>query len=184
MNRYYKIAIVLMVAMCGAFGWGLGLSMSVAGTPTEARFFDRSVARVYSGSTFVDVSAAVYTGYTTLLTVAPPAGQAMAQCQVTLDLDGGDDAESFAVGYTSETIRFAVGRKIQGQWRVDTERQSATVAGTAAADRSVTLDIGFVGPDEQVRVYVLLSAEQTDIEVPYVFYYLSPERATFTEVSN
>ncbi len=160
---------------------GLGVALA-SGSDKDSRYFDASVARVHSGSTYVDVSAGVYTGYLPLLTVEPPTGTAMSHCQVHLDLDGGDDAESFAQGYTSETIRFAVGRKIQGKWRIDTERQSATVAGTAASNRMVTLDIGLVGPDEDVRVYVLLSAEQGDIEIPYVFSYFAPQRATFTDV--
>lgn len=172
----FVFALVLVLAV------GLGVAWA-AGSDKDASYFDRSVARVHSGSTFVDVSAAVYTSYVTLLTIEPP-NVAMSHCQVHLDLDGGDDAQSFAVGYTSETIRFAIGRKIQGQWRIDTERQSATVAGTAAANRMVTLDIGIVGPDEDVRVYVLVSTEQTDIEIPYVCEYFAPERATFTDVTN
>lgn len=155
-----------------------------AGTDAGVRWHEAGVARVHSGSSYIDVSAGVYTAYLPLITIEPPTGTGMTQARVVLDLDGGDDADGFYGGYTSETIRFAIGRKIQGQWRIDTEIQSATVAGTAANNRSVTLDIGIVGAAEDVRVYVLVSTEQTDVEIPYLFYYLAPNDATFTDVTN
>lgn len=171
------LALVATVALVAA--------VVQAGTTERPRLYDAQVARIHSGSSFVDVSAAVYTGYTPLLTIEPRGTNALYDAQVTLDLDFGDSsATSFSGGYTSETIRFAVGRKIQGLWRWDTERQSATVAGTAADDRSVTLDLGIVGPSEDCRVYVLLSAEQGDIEIPYVLTYRAGADAVVTEVSN
>lgn len=175
-SKFLIAVLVLLLAIMGvAFA---------AGSDVQAKYFDRGVARIHSGSTYVDVSAATYTSYVTLLTIEPVDGFAISECQVHLDLDTGDDAQSFAVGYTSETIQFAVARKIQGQWRICQERETATVAGTAAANRMVTLDIGTVGPDEDVRVYVTVSTEQTDIEVGYVCEYFSPELATFTDVTN
>lgn len=179
MNTGKKIllGVALLLAALVGVAWA-------AGTDVEAKHFDRGVARIHSGSTYIDVSAATYTSYVTLLTIEPADNFAISHCQVHLDLDTGDDAQSFAVGYTSETIRFAVARKIQGQWRIDTERQSATVAGTAAANRMVTLDVGIIGPDEDVRIYVTVSTEQTDVEIGYVCEYLSAERATFTDVTN
>lgn len=173
----------ILIAILSVITLGLGVALA-AGSDKDFTYFDRSVARVHSGSTFIDVTAANYTSYQILLTVEPPAGTAMSHLQIVFDLDGGDDAQSFAVGYTSETIQFAVARKIQGQWRIDQEKETATVAGTAAANRSVTLDVGMVGPDEDLRIYVTVSTEQSDVELPYVAYYFAPQRATFTDVSN
>lgn len=177
-NRFIiGLVALLLVAV-------LGFTARAAGTDEDAQSFDRSIARVHSGSTFIDVSAAVYTGYITCITVEPPAGTAIHDAQVVIDLDGGDDAQSFAEAYTSETIQFAVGRKIQGQWRIDDELETATVAGDNADARSVTLNIGAITPTEDVRIYVRLSAEATDVELPYLFIYRAQERATFTDVSN
>jgi hypothetical protein len=170
------IAVVLLLV-------GLGFARA-AGSDEDAVLFDRSIARVHSGSSFIDVSAGVYTAYLPLVTIEPTTGAALRDVKVVLDLDGGDDADGFAGGYTSETIRFAVGRKIQGKWRIDNEAQTATISGTNSGNRSVTLDLGIVSPTEDARIYVLVSAEQTDVEIPYVVLYQGPERATFTDVTN
>lgn len=170
------LAVVLLLV-------GLGFAQA-AGTDEDTRTFDRSIARVHSGSTFIDVSAGVYTSYLPLLTIEPPAGTSMQDVQVVLDLDGGDDTDGFAGGYTSETIQFAIARKVQGKWRIDDNLDTATITGTLSPDRSQTLNLGIVTPTEDARIYVRLSAEQTDVEIPYVVIYRAPERATFTDVAN
>ena len=152
---------------------------------TSPRFFDASIMRVQSSSTFVDVTAADYTGYQTLLTITPDDNHALNDCKIVIDLDQGDGNDGFAGGYTSETIRFAVARRFQAaNWRTDNEEQTSTITGTLADDRSVTLDLGAVGPDERARIMVLVSTEQGDIELPYVVYYRSGASAVFTDVAN
>lgn len=178
-RKFYTLAALALCVVAMLTGVALA-----SGTEVEKRAVDLSIARIHSGSTYVDVSAATYTSYVTLLTVEPDDNNALSDCKVVLDLDTGQDSQSFAVGYTTETIQFAVARKIQGQWRIDDEVETATVSGDNADNRCVTLDIGIVGPDEDVRVYVKLSAEQTDIEVGYLFMYKSGASATFTDVSN
>lgn len=173
----------VLASVLGFAGLLAGVAWA-AGTETTPRMFDRSIARVYSGQTSIDVSASNYTSYVNCLTITPDDNNAMYDVQVTFDLDFGDSVQGFAGGYTSETIRFAVARKIHGAWRIDTERQSATVAGTAAGDRSVTLTVGMIGPVEDCRVYVTVSTEQTDVELPYVVYYRAGSAATFTDVDN
>lgn len=165
---------LLLVVSASALTW--------AGAKERPRLYDSQVARIHSGTALIDVSALDWTGYQPLLTIAPTSGHALYDGIVTFDLDSNTgSATGFATGYTSETIRFAVGRKIMGSWRIDTEKQSATVAGTAAGSRSVTLDLGIVGPTEQVRIYVLVSTEQTDVNVPYVLSYRAPSDATLTD---
>lgn len=178
-GKFYTLAAVILAVLATLTGIALA-----SGSEVEYRAVDLSIARIHSGSTYVDVSAATYTSYVTLLTVEPDNNNVLTDCKVVLDLDFGASTNGFAGGYTTETIQFAVARKIQGLWRVDDEVETATVVGDNADSRCVTLDIGMVGPDEDVRVYVKLSAEQTDICVPYLFMYKSGASATFTDVSN
>lgn len=180
MSHTQKVLAAVLLLLAGL---GAVVRSALAGTETSVRLIDKQIARVHSGSSDVDVSAAVYTGYVTLLTIAPESNQALYDAQITLDLDFGDSSNGFAGGYTSETIQFAVARKVQGLWRIDDELETATVAGSNAGDRCVTLKIGMVGPEESLRIYVRLSAEQGDITVPYVLYYRSGGSVTVTEVT-
>jgi len=162
-----------------------GLVTSPAGaTETTARLVDRSIARVESSVTDVDISAADYTSYQTLLTFEPN-GVAAQDVKFVFDLDTGDDADGFAgANSSSETITFALARKIQGKWRIDDEVETTAVGENNAGDRSVTLSAGVVGPDEDCRVYVKVSAEGADFECAYLCLYRSSESATFTNVAN
>lgn len=174
MSKLKLPALALLLGFAAA-------ALSWAGARERPKLYDAQVARIHSGTALIDVSALDWTGYQPLVTITPTSGHALNDGIVTLDLDFADNANGFAGGYTSETIRFAVARKIQGNWRIDTERQSATVAGTAAGDRSVTLNLGIVGPTELARIYVLVSAEQTDVTIPYVLSYRAPSDVALTD---
>jgi hypothetical protein len=174
-QKILACAVLLVVATLG-----LGLAQAEE-TP---RAFDRSIAHVVSSSTYIDVSAANYTSYVNCLTIEPADNFVMTDVQIVIDLDAGNDTDGFAGGYTSETIQFAVARKIQGNWRVDDNLETATLAGSSAGDRSQTLDVGTITPTEDCRIYVKLSAEQTDVELPFVLIYKSGADATLTTVSN
>jgi len=177
----FLLAIVASVA-CYLAGGGSAVDASDA----TKRLFDRSVAHVESGSSWIDVTAADYTSYQVLLTIEPEANTALNDVRIAFDLDQGDGGNGFnGGGYTSETIRFAIGRKFAGSdWRIDNEVQTAAISGTNAASRSVTLNVGLVGADEDLRVYVLVSGEQTDVNLPFLVMYRAPTAATFTTVSN
>lgn len=150
---------------------------------TQKRWFDGSLIQVHTSTTYVDVSAATYTSATVLLTMAPPSGNAAHDVSVTIDLDKA--TTGFNDGYSSETIQFLVGRRVDGSnWRVDAQNSTTAISGTNANTRSVTLNVGTVTPDEGLRIYVILSAEQGDVALPYVVTYRAPLRMTFTDVSN
>lgn len=156
---------------------------SSAAVDHPARLVDAATAHVFSGSTMIDVSASVYTAYVPLLTVE--CDQAMDAVQITFDLDAGNDLDdSFADTYTSETITFICAYKIQGNWRLDEQSDTSTVTGTAAESCCVTLRPGIVGPVEDLRIYVKLSTEQVDVELPYVLTYKGQGVARVTNVSN
>ena len=182
MKRLFPLFAVLALGLA-AVSLSLWLS-PIQAADQQYSAFDRSVAHVESGVTFVDVTAADYTNYQILLTIEPADGTALRDCQVVINLDPDELVLGFPDSYTTETIRFAVARKVQGLYRIDTELQTATVTGDASDDRSVTLDLGIVASDEDARIYVILSAEQTDLQLPFLLMYRAPDSATFTTVSN
>lgn len=96
------LQIVLSMLLVGLFGL-----FAPVQADEEVRLFDRQIARVYSGSTAIDVSAATYTAYQNCLTIEPDDNHAMQDVTVVIDLDYGDST------YTDETIQFAVARKIR-----------------------------------------------------------------------
>lgn len=125
---------------------------------------------IETGEADIDISAAVYTGYQALLTIAPLAGRPLTDVEVTFDL--AKASTGFAAGHTDETITFAVQRKVDGtNWRTDAASETTAISGTNSAAMAQKVTIGNVTPDEQARVVVKLSAEAADAELPYVLTY-------------
>lgn len=182
MRRTYGLVLVLVLTVLGVFAGRAWAGSASAAVDAPVALRDSAVAHVVSGATTIDVSAANYTGYITCLTVE--CDQAMQDIQVTFDLDYGDGANGFAGGYTSETISFICAYKIQGAWRRDEQSDTAAIAATAAGDACVTLRPGIVGPVEDLRIYVKVSTEQTDVVLPYILTYRGQAPATVTNVDN
>ena len=123
-----------------------------------------------TGDTYVDVSAGVYTGWLPLLTVAPSGSLAAYDVFVAIDLDKA--TTGFAATQTTQTAQFAVARKIDGtNWRRDLASITAALAGDNADTQYHGFVIGEVGPNEDVRIEVILSAENGDIVFPYLVQY-------------
>lgn len=140
-----------------------------------------------NGESDIDISAAVYTNFTPLLTISNPSARAFIEdCWVFIDLDKA--TTGFIAVHAAETITFAVARKVDGtNWRVDQNANGGApvtaVAGTlATSSPMVGIRVGPIGPDEDCRIDVQLSAEVADTELPYVIYYRGP-KPTITEVS-
>lgn len=136
---------------------------------------------VETGEADMDISAAAYTGFIALLTIAPQAGRPLTDVEVEFDL--AKATTGFAAGHTAETIVFAVQRKIDGtNWRTDLVSQTTAVSGTNAAAAAQRLKIGTITPTEQARVAIKMSAEAADAEFPYVLSYRG-EQPTVTAVA-
>lgn len=153
------------------------------------RFHDRNRFLVHTGTTDVDISASDYTAFVALLTIEPASDVAMHDVKIYLDLDkattGYDTIHSDAGTTTGQLV---VSRKVDGtNWRQEVASITTLTSG-AGADTSASalrmFDLGTVGPTEDVRVEVKLSAEVGDFEVPYSVTYRSSASATFTEVAN
>ena len=141
-----------------------------------------------AGETDIDVSAADYTAYILLLTIANPSAKHFIEdCVVHFDLN--QDTTGFGAVNTTETIALAVARKIDGtNYRIggntNGDDETPTMTGTVAAvNRGMGLRVGPIGPDEDCQIWVRLSAETGgDCALPYVVYYRGP-KPTITEVA-
>jgi hypothetical protein len=134
------------------------------------------------GEADIDVSEADYTAFIALMTITPAAGAPLFDLKVHFDI--AKDVTGLVAGYTTETIQFCVSRKIDGtNWRRDRQSYTTATAANATGFQGVSVDVGYVGVDEEVRIEVLVSAEQADVEMPYAAYYKSFAAATFTPVA-
>lgn len=139
-----------------------------------------------TGEADLDISESDYTAFVNLVEIAPAASAPIIDAWITFDLD--KSTTGFADQHTSETIQFAVARKVDGtNWTIDAESATTAISGTnadALGSRAVTLHIGPIGVTEDVRIYVVLSAENSvDVELPYVLYYRAASAPTVTPVA-
>lgn len=149
---------------------------------TTPRLVNKGRVRCHTGSTDIDISAAVYTGWITLLTITPASGHAIKNLNLEVDL--AKATTGFAAGHTSETLQFAWARKIDGT-NLRTEINTATTAlsGTNAAAGAHLMRADFVDDGVPLVLMVKLSAEAADATFPYRCTYESGAAATFTEVT-
>ncbi len=151
----------------------------------DLSLFDMLTQRESIGEADIDDDAAVYTDRgIALLTITPVAGSPISDLEVHLDLKKATTG-FVAIYTTSKTISFAVSRKIDGtNWRRDIDSQTTARAEDLAGLEGQTISIGHVGADEEVRIEVIVSAEEgTDVEIPYAAYYKASAAATFTPVA-
>jgi hypothetical protein len=148
-------------------------------TDTTKRLFDRGELKISTGSATATMAAQNWTGFNPILTIAPQADHALYNCRVVIDL--AKASTGFAAGYTTQTIQFVVSRKVDGtNWRQANNTATTALTGTNAASQSIEIFLGEVGPTEQVRIEIKLSAENADIVFPYVVMYRAGAAATFT----
>ena len=142
-----------------------------------------------TGITDVDIDVAVYTVYTLLLTIANPSSRNFIDdCYVCFDLDNAGTGFG-VVNAAADTIEFAVARKVDGtNYRIGCntgggDDESPTMrADIASAERGMGMRVGPIGPNEDCRIYVRLSAEVADLQLPYFVYSRGPA-PTITEVA-
>lgn len=172
MKRYYWATLLVGMAL-------LGSTAAIFAADSEKRLFDRAKLVVSTGTSTCTMSAAVWTNATTVLTIAPQTEHALYNARVVFDLDKA--TTGFGQVFTSGTIVFKIARKVDGtNWRVEDNTKTTAISGTNAASGAISLELGEVGPDEQVRIMVVLSAETGDFVLPYVVYYRAGARATLT----
>ena len=139
-----------------------------------------------SGTTDIDISAGVYTGFVDILTIAP--GAELQDLVVELDFDKATTGVN-EVATASDTLDCAVYKAVDGTNYVGVQCiPQVTLSGTAGTISGGTIggyrfNIGYVDADSTIKVKVKLSAERADAEIPYKIYYQSLTAPTVTAVA-
>lgn len=118
------------------------------------------------GVTDIDVSAADYTGYVTILTITPQSGNLLYDLTVDLDLNKATTGWD-TVSTAADTIDIAAFVKIDG---TNARPVVSATQAVAEGDGSLVLSgrrlsLGVV--DQVVEIKAKLSAERADVEIPY-----------------
>jgi len=178
MTRYTLLAVALALVV------GLGLN---AQADEDVRLFDRQLMRVVDGTADIDTSAADYTGWVNLIEILPNDNNALQDVRIVIDLDKATTGFADASGYDTETIQISIARKVDGtNYRTATNLAvpATAIAADDADGLSIEIDIGEVGPTEDLQIRVKLSAEAAaDVELPFILYYRSGSAATVTPVA-
>ena len=146
----------------------------------------RSDYAVSSGTTDIDISAAVYTGFIDVLTIAPNAE--IQDLIIDLDFDKATTGVN-EVATASDTLDCGVFLDVDGTNYVGIMAiPQVTLSGTAGTITGGTIGgyrfkVGYVGADSNIKVKVKLSAERADAEIPYIISYQSLTAPTITAVA-
>lgn len=128
----------------------------------------------------LDEGEADWTDPQDLIVITPAADKPLHSAVLYLDLDKA--TSGFATLATTEELTLTVLRKVDGtNWRVT--QTLAAVAGDNADALALTVTLGVVGEDEEVKVQAALSAEVDGsqvIDLPFVLYYLAAGAPTVT----
>jgi len=138
--------------------------------------------KVSSGVADIDISAADYTGYITLLTITPASGSVLQDLVVDLAYNKATTGVS-AVATNNDTLDVAVYAKADDSVEsLIAQGSQVTLTGDASPVISgERFQLGTV--NGAVTVKVKLSAERDDAEIPYKVSYRSLEEATITPVA-
>lgn len=139
--------------------------------------------RTVSGTTDIDISAFVYTGFVTLLTIEPRT--AIRDMAIYLDFDkettGVND-----VATNADTLDAQVFTKVDGSVYVAVETMTQkTLTGTfgLAAGGGWVIKVPALDVTQDLIIKVKLSAERADAEIPYRIVYCSEQAPTVTAVA-
>ena len=141
---------------------------------------------VVSGTTDIDVSAAVYTAFVDILTIAPNAE--IQDLVIDLDFDKATTGVN-EVATASDTLDCGVFIDVDGTNYVGVQSMpQVTMSGTAGTITGGTIGgyrfkVGYVDADATVKVKVKISAERADAEIPYKISYQSLTAPTVTAVA-
>ena len=138
--------------------------------------------RTLAGTTDIDISAAVYTGFVEILNIAPNSN--IHSLSVYLDFDkettGVND-----VATNADTLDAQVFSKVDGSVYVAIEAMTQkTLTGTfgLAVGGGWKVDLGPLDTTQDISIRVKLSAERADAEIPYRVVYCAEKAPTITAV--
>lgn len=139
-------------------------------------------SQVLTGTTDIDDSVQTESTPYAILTIAPAPGAPLSDVEIIIDL--AKATTGFAAVESTATIQIALARKVDGtNWRREAYNEAA-LSGTNAAGRCQRLNAGSVGVNEQLQVFIVMSADATaDMELPYAIYYKGVAPPTVTAVA-
>ena len=123
-----------------------------------------------TGDTDIDISESDYTGYTTLLTIAPATGQALTDLVIDLDWNKATTGWD-TVSTAADTLDIVLLTKVDGtNWRTLALGTQVTANGDGSLEDTESgerYSVGMVHAGGGVLVKVKLSVERGDAEIPY-----------------
>lgn len=141
---------------------------------------------VLSGTTDIDISAAVYTALVDVLTIAPNAE--LQDLVIDLDFDKATSGVN-EVATANDTLNCAVFIAVDGTNYVGIKSMpTVTMSGTAGTITAGVIggyrfNLGYIPASASIKVRVSVSAERADAEIPYKIYYQSLKAPTVTAVA-
>jgi hypothetical protein len=126
------------------------------------------------GTTDIDISAAVYTGFIDILTVEAPAG-GLAECRIDIDVNKATTGLD-TVATAADTFDCCLTGSPDGtNYRLLQNGTQITANGDGSLEMSEngwSFKTGPLAAGESVKVKIKLSAERDDAELPYRVTYL------------
>lgn len=139
--------------------------------------------RTLSGTTDVDISAYVYTGFVEILNIAPRTNIGMMTVYLDFDKEttGVND-----VATNSDTLDAQVFTKVDGSVYVAVQSMTQkTLTGTfgLAVGGGWVINLNAVDVTQDISIRIKLSAERADAEIPYRIVYCSEQAPTVTAIA-
>ena len=138
--------------------------------------------KISKGVADIDVTAAVYTGFITLLTITPATGDVIQDLTIDLAYNKATSGVS-AVATNADTLDVECYAKADDsvESRIAVGSQVTLTGDATPAITGERFQLGTV--NGAVTVKVKLSAERADAEIPYKVSYRSLQNATITAVA-
>lgn len=142
---------------------------------------------VLTGTTDIDISEYVYTGYITALTIVPTTGEDLTDLVIDLDFDKATTGVN-EVATNNDTLDCLLQIKVDGTNYVGVETMTQiTLTGTAGSIATGVgghrFKVGALDSTSAAKVLVKLSAERADAEIPYRITYRGKEAPTVTAIA-
>lgn len=145
---------------------------------------ERDRVSVITGTTDIDISAAVYTGMIDILTIVPQAGESLKDLMIDLDFDKATTGVN-EVATNEDTLDCALYIAVDGTNYCGVEAMTQkTLTGTAGIEGGGhRFKVGTLDSTSKIKIKVKLSAERADAEIPYRITYLGRKAPTVTAVA-
>lgn len=167
---------ILKRELSGAIGVGVFPTAAAAANNVSIaevlRYVQENLSNVNTsiGEADVDISEAVYTGYITLMTITPAAGQSIRALSIELDYNKASTGYD-NVATAADVMDIAIVSKVDDtNFRQSMNGTQITANGNGSLEASEDgerFNVGVVSIGGEVRVMIKVDVERDDFEVPY-----------------